>query len=93
MNKYICVIDQACPVNMAGYWPKNELGQYPFILIEQAQSIEDLLYGQKITQKNFAFAGTKREIPSGPDRPILLSRVANQNTGFALSCPLADTAI
>ena len=39
-------------------------GQYPTILTEQAWSIKDLLYGQKITPKNFAFAGTKREIPS-----------------------------
>ena len=33
-------------------------------------------------------AKTKRAIPSGRDRPILPTRVANQNAGFALSCPL-----
>ena len=37
-------------------------------------------------------AGTKRAIPSGQDRPILPARVANQNTGFASSCPLAEPA-
>ena len=86
---------------MAGYWPscffaffkdrdevevnknaKKERGQHPAIL-----------YGQKITPKNFAFAGTKWKIPSGQDRPILPARVGNQNTGFASSCPLADPAI
>ena len=44
-------------------------------------------------QKNFAFAGPTRGIPSGQDRPILPARVANQNTGFASSCPLAEPAI
>ena len=57
---------------------KIEQGQYPAILTEQAWSIKDLLYGQKITPKNFAFAGTKREIPSGEDRPILPARVEHR---------------
>ena len=35
---------------------KKERGQYPAILTEQAWPIKDLLYGQKITPKNFAFA-------------------------------------
>ena len=43
---------------------KKEQGNYPAILTEQAWSIKDLLHGQKITPKNFAFAETKREIPS-----------------------------
>ena len=43
--------------------------------------------------KNFAFAGTKREIPSGQDRSILPARVANQNTEFASSYPLVEPAI
>ena len=30
---------------------------------------------------------------SGQDRPILPTRVANQNTGFASSCASADSAI
>ena len=33
--------------------------------------------GQMITLKNFAFAGTKRAIPSGYDRPILPVKIAN----------------
>ena len=69
---------------------KKERGQYPVILTEQAWSIKDLLYGQKITPKNFAFAGTKRESPSRQDWPILPAREANQNTGFASSCPFAQ---
>ena len=48
---------------------------------------------EKIALKNFAFAGIKREIPSGQDRPILPARVANHNTGFASSCPLAEQAV
>ena len=40
-------------------------------LDQQAWSIKDLFYGQKITLKNFASAGTKREIPREQDRPIL----------------------
>ena len=40
-------------------------------------------------QKDFTFAGTKRVIPSGQNRPILPTRVANQNTGFASFCPLS----
>ena len=61
---------------------KKERGQYPAILTQQAWSIKD-----------FAFAGPTRAIPSGKDRPILPARVANQNTGFASSCPLAGPAI
>ena len=57
---------------------KTERGQYPAILTEQSWSINDLLYGQKITLKDFAFAGTKREIPSGQDRPILPARGASR---------------
>ena len=64
---------------------EKEQGQYPAILTEQAWSIKDLLYGQKITPKNFAFAGTKRSIPSRQDTPILPGQVANQNTGFTSS--------
>ena len=62
---------------------KQEQGQYPAILTEQAWSIKDFLYAQSTTSKNFAFAGAKREIPSGQDRPNLPTRVANQNTEFA----------
>ena len=48
---------------------------------------------QKITPKNFVFVRTKWAIPSGQDRPILPALVANQNTGFASSCPLSEPAI
>ena len=72
---------------------KKERGQYPAILTEPAWSKKDLLYDQKIAPKNFAFAGTMREIPSGQDRPILPDRVVNRNTGFASSFSLAEPAI
>ena len=38
---------------------KKEQGQYQAILTGQAWSIKGLLYGQKITPKNFTFAGIK----------------------------------
>ena len=52
---------------------KQERGQYPAILAEQAcqWSMKHLLYGQKITPKNFAFGKTEREISSGQDGPLL----------------------
>ena len=62
---------------------KKKTGQYLAFLNEQDWSINDSLRGQNIIPKNLAFAGTKRA--SG--------RVANQNTGFASSCPLWDSAI
>ena len=49
---------------------RKEWCQYPAILTEHVWSIKDLLYDQKIKPKNFAFAGTKRAIPSGQDKPI-----------------------
>ena len=38
---------------------KKEQSQYQAILTGQACSIKGLLYGQKITAKNFTFAGIK----------------------------------
>ena len=46
-----------------------------------------------IAKKKVSPAKPTRETPSGHDRPILPARVANQITGFALLCPLADFAI
>ena len=44
-------------------------------------------------RQNF-IAGTKQTIPSGQYWPILPThRLANQNTEFASSCPLAELAI
>ena len=71
----------------------KERGHYPATLIEQAWSIKDLLYRQKITPKNFAFVGTKWAITSGQDRPILPARVANQDIGFASFFPLAEPVV
>ena len=81
---------------MTGYWPSSFLsftdrdeGQYPAILTEQVWTVKDLEYGRKITPKNFAFAVNK----TGNRRSILTARVANHNTRFASSCPLAEPAI
>ena len=63
---------------MVGYWPssfaylltkpKNERGQNPAILNEQAWLITDLLYSK---EGNF-FTGPTRKIPRGQDGPISL---------------------
>ena len=51
-------------------------------------------YGQKITPNNFVFVGKKEGNPMRTrSRPILPTWVANQNTGFTLSCPLTEPAI
>ena len=57
---------------------KNERGQYPAILTEQAWGIKDLLYGFRV---NFS-CGIQRVVPSGQDTSILNARVANHSAGF-----------
>lgn len=49
----------------------------------------------ELEQLNNTVRELKREIPSGQYRLILLVRVylANENTRFHSSCPLADLAI
>ena len=37
-------------------------------------------------------SGPTQEIPSGQDKPMLLTWLANQNAGFPSSYPLADSA-
>ena len=41
---------------------------------------------------SFVIAPTKRAIPRGQDKPFLPARVANQDTGFNSSRPLARLA-
>ena len=60
-------------------WRSGSATAYPAILTEQAWSINDLLHGQK--EKVFG----KRLV--GKDKSIFPARAANQNTGFASSCP------
>ena len=84
------VIDQACSVKMAGYWPssffgswsintKKEQGQYPPFLTKQARSIKDLLYG--IEHQN------KARILSWQDGSILPAQVANHSARLVhLAC-------
>ena len=59
-------------------WRSGSATAYPSTLTEQAWSINDLLHGQK--EKVLG------ERPVGKDK-------SNQNTGFALPCPLAESAI
>ena len=54
-----------------------------------AWSIKDYLYGQKGTFS----CGPTREVPNEQDEFILPAGVANQNTFFASSCPLMNSAI
>ena len=54
--------------------------QYPAILTSKASLKKNLLFGNA-------------EISSGQYMLILQAWVANQNTGFSSSCPLADSAI
>jgi len=68
---------------------KEEQGQYPAILTEQAWSIKDLSYG---FQGNFS-SGTRRVFLSGQDSSIFPARVANHSAGFDSSCPLTELAI
>ena len=48
---------------------------------------------KRLRQKNFAFERPTWAMPSGQERPIFPTWVANQNTGFASSCPLAEPVI
>ena len=48
---------------------------------------------EKRPERKLFLAGPTREIPSVQVRPILPARVANRNTGFASSYPLAGSAI
>ena len=54
-----------------------------------AWSIKDYLYGQKGTFS----CGPTLEVPNEQDEFILPAGVANQNTFFASSCPLMNSAI
>ena len=96
------VIDQACLVKMAGYWPssfsaclwtetksRSSDSKYSAILIERAWSIKDLVYG---FQGNFS-CRTQWVVPSRQDSSVLPAWVANHSAGFGLSCPLTELAI
>ena len=93
---------------MAGYWissvyaclwietesrsinsQKKERGQYPAILTAKAWSIKDLLFRFRENVSR----GTRREIPSGQDRYILPTWVANRSAQFGSSCPFTELAI
>ena len=66
-------------------WRSGSATAYPATLTEQAWSINDLLQGQK--EKVLG------ERLVGKDKSIFPARAANQNTGFASPCPLAESAI
>ena len=54
---------------------------------------EEVDKNAKKNDANFFVVGPTREIPSRQDGPFSPARVANQNKGLSLSCPLADNAI
>ena len=58
-------------------------GQYPAILTEQAWSI------YYMAQKRTFTCGNNTGFPN----PILPAQAANQNAGFASSCPFEDSAM
>ena len=70
---------------------KKERSQYPAILAEQAWSVKDFIVWPKDYTKEFRFCGNK--VLRGKEGSILPVWVANQNTGFASSCPLVEPAI
>lgn len=57
---------------------------------KNAKRTRPILYGLK---RELALAVLTQEIPDGQERPILPAWIVIQNIGFALSCPLADSAI
>ena len=77
------------------YGPRRTLGQYPAIPpsrhLDRTSLVDKGFMDKRLRQR---ISGTTRQIPSGQDRPIsVAARVANQNTGFASSCPLTEPAI
>ena len=60
-------------------------GQYPDILTEQAMSTTDLSWPKR---EHFSYGTNARY----PER-ARMAWVASKNKGFALSCPLAQSAI
>ena len=105
----IWVIDQACSVKMAGYWPSSI---FACLWSEtQSRSINTqkkkaqgqypaILTEQAWSIKGFLLrlsgnfsCGTRRVVPSGQDSSILPARVANHGAGFDSSCLLTDLAI
>ena len=106
MYRMICIIDQACSqeswilaiahcifmdrdevkVNKNAKKNKGDIQRH-----NQRSLVND---GFVMCPKSRLFlARPTQEILSGQDRPISCTRVANQNTGFASSCPRADSAI
>ena len=66
-------------------WPKSGL----FL----ARPKQEILNRQDRPTNEIIKKTNKQTNKQKKDRPIFPARVANQNTGFALSCPHADSAI
>ena len=66
---------------------KKELGKNPGSLCKQAYAVKDSLYVHKECIFPVEEMG---KILSSYDCPIFPAQVANENTGSASSCPLAD---
>ena len=107
-GEYVWVIDQACSVKMAGYWPSSFFCVFmdrDGVEVQKHAKKERGQYPAILTEQawsikdllygfrgNFS-CGTRRVVPNGQDSPILPARVANHSAGFDSSCPLAELAI
>ena len=96
-------------VKMAGYWPSSCLAKFFFCdevkvhknAKKRTRTMSSHLQQTSLVNKGFTIwsndyikiAGIRRAISRGQDRPILPAQVANQNTGFASSYLLEETAI
>ena len=78
MKDEVWVIDQACSVKMAGYWPSSFFG---FIIWDKTPKHDKL------------YLRDKARIPGGQDSSILPARVANHSARFGSSCPLAEVVL
>ena len=69
----------------------HEWGQYPVILTTETNLGQERIYC--VGKKRTFSCLTNKENPKWARAATLPTRVANQLTGFSLSCPLVDSAI
>ena len=70
-------------VKMTGYWPS-----FFCVFID----LDEVEVNKNAETNEANIQPYTREIPSWQHGPMMLARVANRNTEFALSGPLADSA-
>ena len=105
----VWVIDQACSVKMAGYWPiffffcvfmDRDGVEVHKLAKKRTRPISSHLDRTSLVNKGFViwllgkfFCGKRRAVPSGQDSSILPVPIANHSAGFDSSCPLTEVAI